>query len=124
MPAITKERARAFRQHGTDAEEKLWYYLRAGRLAGLKFRRQHPIQPYVVDFYCETAKLVVELDGSQHTKESDANRARFLEAAGLRIARFWDNEVLQQTQAVLAVILTEAQKRTLTPNPSPGGRGE
>jgi very-short-patch-repair endonuclease len=81
------------------------------------------VPPYIVDFYCDGAKLVVELDGAQHTKLSDAERSRYLESLGLRILRFWDNEVLLQTEAVLAAILTTAKEQTLTPTPLPEGEG-
>ncbi|MHB1274102.1 MAG: endonuclease domain-containing protein [Rhodanobacter sp.] len=111
------------RQSGTDAERKLWYQLRAGRLNGMKFRRQHPIPPYIVDFYCEARKLVVELDGSQHNVEADRERTRFLERQGLKILRYWDNEVLQQMEAVLEAIVNIADSRTLTPAPLPVGEG-
>ena len=123
LPTRTRQHARELRQNGTDAEHKLWYRLRAGRLNGLKFRRQHPIPPYIVDFYCEAKKLVVELDGSQHNEEVDRERARFLEAQGLRILRCWDNEVLQQMDAVLEAIVDIAESRTLTPTPLPVGEG-
>lgn len=123
LPTRTREKARALRGAGTDAERELWYHLRAGRLNGLKFRRQHPIPPYIVDFCCEAAKLVVELDGSQHDEITDQARTRFLEAQGLKVLRFWDNDVLQQTEAVLEAILGAAGNRTLTPTPLPEGEG-
>jgi very-short-patch-repair endonuclease len=124
LPTVTKQRAKSLRRNGTDAEARLWYHLRAGRLNGFKFRRQHPVPPYIVDFYCAAAKLIVELDGSQHTRESDAERSRYLDSLGLRVLRYWDNEVLQHTEVVMAAILSAAEEQTLAPNPSPGGRGE
>ena len=123
LPTRTRQHARELRQSGTDAECKLWYRLRAGRLNGLKFRRQHPIPPYIVDFYCDARKLVVELDGSQHNDEVDRERSRFLETQGLKILRYWDNEVLQQMDAVLEAIVDIAESRTLTPTPLPVGEG-
>ncbi len=123
LPTGARQHARDLRRSGTDAEHKLWYQLRAGRLNGLKFRRQHPIPPYIVDFYCESRKLVVEVDGSQHNDEVDRERTRFLERKGLRILRYWDNEVLQQMQAVLEAIVDVADSRTLTPTPLPAGEG-
>jgi very-short-patch-repair endonuclease len=123
LPTGIRQHARDLRQSGTDAERKLWYHLRAARLNGLKFRRQHPIPPYIVDFYCDARKLVVELDGSQHDEEVDRERSRFLEAHGLIILRYWDNEVLQQMDAVLAAIVDAAESRTLTPTPLPVGEG-
>jgi very-short-patch-repair endonuclease len=111
----------------TDAEQKLWYRLRGGRLDGLKFRRQHPVPPYIVDFCCTEARLVIELDGSQHGADVDAARAAALERRGLRVVRFWDNQVFEDLDGVLQVIIDIARARTLTRRcapPSPGGRGE
>ncbi|WP_431635775.1 endonuclease domain-containing protein [Dyella sp. KULCS107] len=123
LPTLKKQQARTLRRVGKDAEQKLWFYLRAGRLDGLKFRRQHPVPPYVVDFYCEACKLVVELDGSQHNETADTSRTRFLESVGLRVLRYWDNEALQNTEKVLASILSACENRTLTPTPLPTGEG-
>jgi len=92
-------------------------------LSGLKFRRQHPFPPYIVDFYCDAKKLVVELDGSQHNDEVDRVRTSFLESQGLKVLRYWDNEVLQQMDAVLEAILSAVGTRTLTPTPLPMGEG-
>jgi very-short-patch-repair endonuclease len=124
LPTSTRGQSRKLRQKATDAEQKLWYYLRGSRLNGYKFRRQHAVPPYVVDFYCDARRLVVELDGSQHNVQVDETRSRYLESQGLNILRFWDNEVLQLTDAVLEAILDALEQRTLTPNPSPDGRGE
>lgn len=124
MPTSTLRLSRRLRQMATDAEQKLWYHLRGGRLNGHKFRRQHPVPPYIVDFYCEAKRLAVELDGSQHNEQSDGARTRYLGSQGMTVLRFWDNEVLQQTEAVLEAILNALERRTLTPDPSPGGRGE
>ncbi|TAM99636.1 MAG: endonuclease domain-containing protein [Rhodanobacteraceae bacterium] len=120
----TRDAAKSLRIALTDAERKLWFHLRGSRLGGMKFRRQHPIPPYIVDFYCETAKLAVELDGSQHNEAIDQRRSRYLADQGLCILRFWDNDVLQNTEAALEIILSTAQELTLTPNPSPEGEGE
>jgi very-short-patch-repair endonuclease len=123
LPTRTRSHARTLRQSGTDAEQALWYRLRACRLDGFKFRRQHPVPPYVADFYCDACGLVVELDGSQHDEATDGLRTRFFEARGLKVLRFWDNEVLQHMDAVLEVILGAAHDRTLTPTPLPAGEG-
>lgn len=123
LPTQTLTTAKSLRTHGTDAELKLWYFLRARRLGGLKFRRQHPIPPYVADFYCEELHLVIELDGSQHNEETDSTRTRTLERQGLLVLRFWDNQVLQETEAVLEAILSIARDRTLSPAPLPTGEG-
>ena len=124
LPTQTRNVARNLRRNQTDAENRLWYHLRAGRLGGYKFKRQHGMPPYVIDFYCASAKLAIELDGSQHRQEVDAVRTKYLEAQGLVVVRFWDNDVLSNTAAVLESILTLLQRRTLTPGPSPDGRGE
>ena len=123
LPTQTLEHVHALRQSGTDAEQQLWQQLRAGRLNGFKFRRQHPIPPYIVDFVCLKAKVIIELDGSQHDDERDAAKTRFLEAKGFEVMRFWDNDVLRETDAVLESILSAVGNRTLTPTPLPEGEG-
>ncbi|MNN51859.1 hypothetical protein D3C81_1665210 [compost metagenome] len=119
LPTVTLERARRLRQNMTETERRLWSRLRGGQLNGLKFRRQHPLPPYIVDFYCEARQLVVELDGSQHNEVADRARTRFLEQQGLVVLRYWDHEVLQQIDAVLEAIVNMAEGRTLTPTPLP-----
>jgi len=124
IPANLLQFARQLRQQQTDAETKMWYLLRDRRLAGRKFRRQHPIPPYVVDFYCHEAKLVIELDGGQHAETQDYDKARtaFLEQQGLRVLRFWNNEVLQETEGVLETIWREIHRPSpLTPLPEGEG---
>jgi len=111
LPEWHKQRARELRNSATDAEVRLWYYLRAGRLGGLKFRRQHPMPPYIADFYCEAAKLVIELDGSQHGGEGDARRTLNLEAQGVTVLRFWNDQLLKETEAVLQEIYRVASER-------------
>ena len=123
LPTLKRQQARNLRQASTDAEKELWFHLRAGRLRGLKFRRQHPVPPYIVDFYCEAGKLVVELDGSQHNEETDRERTRFLDSQGLKVLRYWDHEVLLQMEAVLEAIVDIADSQTLTPTPLPAGEG-
>jgi len=87
------------------------------------FRRQHPVPPYVLDFYCDGAKLAVELDGSQHDPETDRARTSALERRGLKVIGFWDYEVLSNTRGVLEDILHSLKTRTLTPALSRGERG-
>ncbi|WP_353171994.1 endonuclease domain-containing protein [Acinetobacter rudis] len=98
--------AKSMRHTATDAEHLMWQILRAKRFMNLKFRRQHVIQPYIVDFYCHEIGLVIELDGSQHNtedgKEYDAERTKFLEALGLTVVRYWNHDVLGLTDVVLA----------------------
>lgn len=85
----------------TDAERCLWYALRDRRFEGWKFRRQASVGSFVVDFLCHSAKLIVEVDGGQHSEEADARRTAFLEGQGYRVVRFWNNDVLRNTSGVL-----------------------
>ena len=106
MPTVSRpnaQRARELREQMTDAEVRLWFRLRANRIGGHHFRRQVPVGPYVVDFLCVKAQLVVEVDGSQHQTALNHDEARtaWLRARGFRVLRFWNNEVLAQTESVL-----------------------
>ena len=100
-----KQRARELRTKSTDAEQYLWYYLRAHRL-GYKFKRQVPIERFIVDFVCYEKRLVIELDGGQHRDQQayDIRRTAVLNKKGFRVLRFWNHEVLQETEAVLEAI--------------------
>ena len=102
-PSLQKGRARKLRENQTDVEGKLWSRLRDRQLSGVKFRRQHPIGPFIVDFYCLERGLIVELDGSQHVQRNtaDKRRTRFLEGLGYRVLRFWNNDVLSNFDGVL-----------------------
>lgn len=124
LPSSTLAIAKKLRKQSTDAELWLWYFLRAKRTLGLKWRRQHPIPPYVVDFYCHQAKLLVELDGGQHEVDMDSRRTAYIRSQCIEVIRFWNHGVLSKTEAVMDEILRVVQVRTLSPNPSPGGRGE
>ena len=99
--------ARQLRNRMTDAEQCLWQHLRDRRLNGYKFRRQQPIGNYIADFVCIRPKLIVEADGSQHDEQRayDETRSENLRALGFHILRFWNHDILQQTEAVLTVIL-------------------
>ena len=99
--------ARKLRASQTEAEERLWYYLRGRRLEGEKFVRQFQIDRYVADFACRTARLAVELDGGQHNAERDAARTAAIETYGYRILRFWNHDVLGDTYSVLEAIRHE-----------------
>ena len=115
--------AKALRQNMTDAEQLLWRHLRAHRLNGQKFRRQQPIGPYVVDFVHLGAKLIVEADGGQHSQsESDVVRDEWLTSQGFKIMRFWNNDILNNTDAVLTAILDALAPSPPTPLPQ-GERG-
>jgi very-short-patch-repair endonuclease len=96
--------ARKLRATQTDAELRLWSRLRRKQLDGSRFRRQHPLGNYVVDFFCAEAKLIIEADGGQHAEES-ATRANWLEARGYRVIRFWNNDVLGNSDGVVQTIL-------------------
>jgi len=100
-------RARAARTEMTAAEERLWSRLRAKRLDGWKFKRQVPVGPFRPDFVCAEADLIVEVDGSQHIEKANADHERtsFLESEGYRVLRFWNDDVLSKTEAVLEAIL-------------------
>ncbi len=119
-----KTLARKNRQQATEAERLLWRHLRNRRMDGYKFRRQAVIEPYIVDFVCLEAKLIVEADGGQHLEQmgDDIRRTAVLESMGYKVKRFWNNEILRDTDVVLEEIrrvLLEAP----SPQPSPGGRG-
>jgi len=127
LPPALLTRARELRRDATDAEQLMWKLLRNRQLDGWKFRRQHPVGKYILDFYCHEARLGIELDGGQHAEpdqaQYDVERAQALEAEGIRVLRFWNNEVLKNTTAVLQEIWN-ALHESLSPNPSPSGRGE
>ena len=118
--------ARNLRLHMTDAEHLLWKCLRGNQLGGFKFRKQHPCERYVLDFYCPLAKLALELDGGQHNTDAgrtkDAARMAFLEQQGIRVMRFWNHDVLNQTEGVLNSIW-RALHEFPPPQPSPAGGG-
>ena len=119
--------AARLRQDMTDVERKLWYAVRDRRLDGFKFRRQATIGPFVVDFLCIEARLIIELDGGQHEEARDAPRTAFLAAQDYRVIRFWNTDVVQYFEGVLDSIrraLGEGlEKETLT-QPSPAKAGE
>src|SRR3989344_6914729 len=103
-------RAKKLRQVMTEAEKRMWYRLRAHRLLGFKFKRQKPVGPYVVDFACPALKLVIEIDGGQHSDEADYDRARnaWLRKHGYTVLRFWNNEVMENLEGVLEAIASAA----------------
>jgi len=119
--------ARGLRRRQTDAERRLWTRLRDRRLLGVKFTRQMPIGPYIVDFCCREQTLIVELDGGQHSVRADydAGRTAFLQALGYRVLRFWDNDALANTDGVLQRIAEALTAARPSPRPSPRrGEGE
>lgn len=96
-------KAKALRASATDAEQRLWYHLRAHRFMGLKFKRQKPVGRYIFDFSCMEKRLILELDGGQHADRIpyDARRDEWLREQGYRVLRFWNHEVMQELESVL-----------------------
>ena len=124
-PALTPHLltlARKLRKEQTNAEQLLWHLLRNRQFGGLKFHRQYSVAPYVLDFYCHEARLAIEVDGGQHNepdkKRTDKERTTFLESKGVKVIRFWNNDVLRETEAVL-----EQLYDALTPTLSHRERG-
>jgi very-short-patch-repair endonuclease len=116
--------AKQLRKNSTDAERLLWSKLRYKQIDGYKFRRQQPIGPYIVDFANFQKKLIIELDGGQHSesKAEDLKRDEFLKTQGFSVLRFWNNELFENLEGVLH----EIRKKLETPSPGPSrkGRGE
>jgi len=104
---------RTLRRNMTDAERKLWSILRGRQIEGLKFRRQHPFENYILDFVCLEEKIVIEIDGGQHQArmKEDGIRTKALKNAGFRVLRFWNHEVLRQFEAVAEQILKEISRK-------------
>jgi len=131
VPVKLKQRSRQLRREQTDAEKKLWQLLHDRQLNGAKFRRQHVIGNTILDFYCHAVKLAIELDGDQHAEPEqqahDVRRTAFLEQEGIRVLRFWNNDVLVNERGVLQVIDEMLQSMRPSskpsPQPSPEGRG-
>ena len=127
---MTRQLARALRKRMTDAERKLWRHLRNRELGGWKFKRQYPVGSFIVDFICLEKNVVIEVDGGHHAEneELDIQRSAYLNKMGYRVVRFWNNEVLQETEAVLEAIfaiLANSKQNSPSPRPSPpsGERG-
>jgi very-short-patch-repair endonuclease len=119
-------RARELRNHATDAEQTLWRHLRNSQLEGVKFRRQQPVEEYIVDFVSFIPKLVVELDGGQHAEnwQYDQKRDACLRNNGFAVLRFWNNEVFENIDGVLEVIRQHClDAATPTPQPPPARGG-
>lgn len=117
VPEIRTDRARSLRRNATDAERKLWRLISRYRP---KFTRQLPVGPYIVDFACREAKLIVEMDGGQHADSaSDRTRDAFLAGEGWRVVRIWNNEMLANPDAVVAHIMAEAAECLGDTHPRP-----
>ena len=127
---MTRLLARALRKRMTDTERLLWRHLRNRELGGWKFRRQYPVGSFIVDFICVEKNVVIEVDGGQHAEneELDLQRSAYLNKMGYQVVRFWNNQVLQETEAVLEAIfaiLANGKQNSPSPQPSPpsGERG-
>ncbi|MDB5705449.1 MAG: methylase [Sphingomonas bacterium] len=118
------ERQRRLRRERTEPEKRLWSHLRGRQVADLKFRQQVWLGPYIVDFFCAEARLVIELDGETHVEPGaeayDERRTAFIEAEGYRVRRFWNNDVMQNTEGVVAMI--EEAARESAPHPPTASR--
>lgn len=117
---IMTDRARALRAKGTKSERYLWKLLRSRQFEGMKFRRQHPIGPYIADFYCADAKLVIELDGVSHDGrgEYDDQRRAYLEQSGLRVIKMRDDELFADSPSLATEILRVTGRLEPSPRPS------
>lgn len=115
--------ASRLRRNATNVERTLWQALRNRQLEGFKFRRQATVGPYIVDFLCIEAKLIVELDGGQHSDDADRLRTDFLKSQGLSMLRFWNHDVVENFDGVAESIRLALLQKTLT-QPSPVNTGE
>jgi very-short-patch-repair endonuclease len=127
------KRARCLRRNPTDAEKKLWHALRRDQINNLNFKRQHPVGPYTLDFYCSSLRLGIEVDGGQHAEEinqqKDQQRTSYLASNGIVVVQYWNNDVLRNLEGVLTELVRIAEVRPKgTPSPtlplSGGGRGD
>lgn len=116
--------AKTLRANQTEAEQRLWYHLRAHRFMALKFKRQKPMGRFIVDFVCVERQLIIEINGGQHAEQAeyDQHRDAWLRSQGYTVLRFWNHEVMHQLEGVLEQIRNAV---ALSPSPSPtSGRGE
>jgi very-short-patch-repair endonuclease len=113
--------AQQLRNKSTEAEKILWRHLRLKQIEGCKFRRQQPIENYIVDFVCFDKRIIIEVDGGQHSvnKDSDSARDEYLKSNGFDVLRFWNNEIFENLNGVLEVI----RNKVLTPSLNPSRQG-
>ncbi len=127
VPAALLQSARELRKTMTDAEQLLWQSLRGKQLDGFKFRKQHPVDRYILDFFCNSEKLAIELDSGQHNTEdagaSDVERTAYLEELGIRVLRFWNHEVFTNFDGMMTEIWNALHENP-HPDPPPLGEGE
>jgi very-short-patch-repair endonuclease len=121
----TRRRAAQLRQNATAPEQRLWSKLCRRQLGGLKFRRQHPIEPYVVDYYCASANFVIELDGESHEGRQlyDTRREEHLKTLGLKIFHVTNDDVIHNLEGVAEAILREVDVSPTEPSPNPSLKG-
>ena len=121
---ILRQRARDLRNNATDAERLLWRHLRLWQIGGYKFRRQQPLGCYIVDFVCLEKRVIIELDGGQHSEHAadDRERDTWLRHQGFVVLRFWNDEVLKNCEAVREVILNTLLNTPHLSPPPQGGR--
>ena len=119
-----RQKAKQLRSNSTDAERNLWAHIRNRQLEGWKFRRQLPIDRFIVDFACAELRIIVEIDGGQHAEQViyDLNRTKILQSKGYQVVRYWNNEVLGNIEGVIeALTLTLSQReRELSRSPLRG----
>jgi very-short-patch-repair endonuclease len=121
---VKRDQARVLRRNLTDAEDKLWRWLRDREVTKTKFRRQHPLGPFILDFYCHEHRLAIEVDGGQHNEakgmKDDRRRTTYIEANGIKVMRFNNLDVLQNIDGVMSVILQALE----SPHPTLSRVGE
>ena len=126
-PKLSVIRARDLRRNLTDVEKILWYWLRRKNIHNARFRKQAPLGKYIVDFVCYDPKLIIELDGGQHSLQHsyDKKRDAWLEGEGFEVMRFWNNEVVENVEGVLGAVMERLSALRVPPLPNPpplGGR--
>ena len=134
MPRATRGQAdhldikRRLRSNMTGPETRLWLRLRARQLQGLKFRRQHGIGPYIVDFYCPEESLIIEVDGDSHADADqivkDGQREKYLHSLGLRLLRYFNDDIVKNLDGVLEDLASRLSSRPTSPRPSLRRRGK
>jgi very-short-patch-repair endonuclease len=124
IPPDQKQRARNLRNNATPAERRLWCALRNNQLEGFKFSRQIAIGPFIADLVCRKQWLVIEIDGGQHGGQDDLDRQHFIEREGYRVLRFWNAQVLRDTDMVVGIIARALRGGETHPRPLPLAGGE